>query len=96
MADAPVSIRERKYIRNPLLGRRQFIVEVIHPGKANCSRAELKTLLSKVSPPRHKLPSAPSLRIGHLLGLSCPLSPRIGYATQNFLLDGHFRQAIAG
>ena len=48
MADGPVSIRERKYIRNPLLQRRQFVVEVIHPGKANLSRSELAAQLSKV------------------------------------------------
>eukprot|EP00614_Pseudopedinella_elastica_P013844 CAMPEP_0172585636 /NCGR_PEP_ID=MMETSP1068-20121228/5040_1 /TAXON_ID=35684 /ORGANISM="Pseudopedinella elastica, Strain CCMP716" /LENGTH=171 /DNA_ID=CAMNT_0013380173 /DNA_START=168 /DNA_END=683 /DNA_ORIENTATION=- len=51
MADGPVSIRERKYIRNPLLQRRQFVVEVIHPGKANLSRSELAAQLSK----RHKV-----------------------------------------
>jgi len=52
MADAaPVSIRERKYIRNPLLNRRQFVLEVTHPGKANLSRVELKAQLTKVRRP---------------------------------------------
>ena len=49
MADAPVSIRERKYIRNPLLNRRQFVLEIIHPGKANLSNKEMKDQLMKVS-----------------------------------------------
>lgn len=53
MADAPVSIRERKYIRNPLLSRRQFILEVIHPGKPNLSRKEMTEQLTK----RHKVVS---------------------------------------
>jgi len=52
MADAiPPSIRERKYIRNPLLARRQMVVEVIHPGRANLSRAQLQEELAK----RHKV-----------------------------------------
>mmetsp|Transcript_14257 Transcript_14257/g.19503 ORF Transcript_14257/g.19503 Transcript_14257/m.19503 type:complete len:140 (+) Transcript_14257:44-463(+) len=38
----PVQIRTRKFIRNPLLARRQFIVDVIHPGRANVSKSELK------------------------------------------------------
>eukprot|EP00615_Pteridomonas_danica_P013666 CAMPEP_0114333604 /NCGR_PEP_ID=MMETSP0101-20121206/3860_1 /TAXON_ID=38822 ORGANISM="Pteridomonas danica, Strain PT" /NCGR_SAMPLE_ID=MMETSP0101 /ASSEMBLY_ACC=CAM_ASM_000211 /LENGTH=137 /DNA_ID=CAMNT_0001464667 /DNA_START=107 /DNA_END=520 /DNA_ORIENTATION=+ len=54
MAEGPVSIRERKYIRNPLLNRRQFILEIIHPGKANLSRAEIAQQLMK----RHKVESA--------------------------------------
>jgi len=31
----PVQIRTRKFIRNVLLSRRQFVVDVIHPGRAN-------------------------------------------------------------
>ena len=31
----PVQIRTRKFIRNTLLSRRQFVVDVIHPGRAN-------------------------------------------------------------
>ena len=49
MADAPVSVGERKFIRNPLLSRKQFILEVMHPGKANLSRAELQAQVAKVS-----------------------------------------------
>jgi len=53
MADAPVSVRERKFIRNPLLSRKQFILEVMHPGKANLSRAELQAQVAKVSEAVH-------------------------------------------
>ena len=49
MSDAPVSVRERKFIRNPLLSRKQFILEVMHPGKANLSKAELQAQVAKVS-----------------------------------------------
>ena len=38
----PVQIRTRKFIRNPLLCRRQFVIDVIHPGRANVSKAELQ------------------------------------------------------
>jgi hypothetical protein len=48
MADGPVSVREKKFIRNPLLSRKQFILEVVHPGKANLSRTEIAAQLSKV------------------------------------------------
>jgi small subunit ribosomal protein S24e len=38
----PVQIRTRKFMRNPLLCRRQFVIDVIHPGRANVSKAELQ------------------------------------------------------
>lgn len=41
MSDA-VTIRTRKFIRNPLLGRRQFVVDVLHPNRANVSKDELR------------------------------------------------------
>ncbi|TEY74813.1 hypothetical protein BOTCAL_0069g00100 [Botryotinia calthae] len=33
MADnnAPVTLRTRKFIRNPLLGRKQMVVDILHP-----------------------------------------------------------------
>jgi small subunit ribosomal protein S24e len=47
MSDA-ITIRTRKFIRNTLLQRRQFIVDVIHPGKANVSRSELQETVAKM------------------------------------------------
>ena len=40
--DSPVVIRTRKFIRNPLLKRRQFVIDVIHPGRANVPKSELQ------------------------------------------------------
>merc|ERR1712070_308294 len=42
------TIRTRKFLTNRLLGRRQFICDVIHPGKANVSKAELREKLGKM------------------------------------------------
>lgn len=46
---ADISIREKKYLKNPLLSRRQMVVEFLHPGKANLSRKEIQEILGKVS-----------------------------------------------
>lgn len=40
-----VTIRAKKLVKNNLLRRRQFIIDVIHPGKANVSKADLKVRL---------------------------------------------------
>uniref|UniRef100_A0A7S2US90 40S ribosomal protein S24 n=1 Tax=Fibrocapsa japonica TaxID=94617 RepID=A0A7S2US90_9STRA len=48
MADTPVTIRTRKFIRNALLSRRQMIVDVIHPGRANVPKSELQERLAKM------------------------------------------------
>ena len=45
MSDA-VIIKTRKFKRNPLLSRKQMIVDVIHPGRANVSKSELSELLA--------------------------------------------------
>eukprot|EP01147_Barroeca_monosierra_P002001 gene2002-5076_t len=42
------TIRTRKFITNRLLSRRQMVVDVIHPGLANVSKADLRTKLSKM------------------------------------------------
>ncbi|TFK57291.1 hypothetical protein OE88DRAFT_1650930 [Heliocybe sulcata] len=49
MADesAPVTLRTRKFITNRLLARRQFVVDVLHPSRANVSKAELQEKLAK-------------------------------------------------
>eukprot|EP01038_Epipyxis_sp_PR26KG_P009783 gene9783-13161_t len=41
----PVQIRTKKFIRNALLARKQFVVEVVHPGRANVSKTELQEKL---------------------------------------------------
>jgi len=43
-----VTLRTRKFMTNRLLSRKQFVLEVIHPGRANVSKAELKERLAKV------------------------------------------------
>eukprot|EP01010_Urceolus_cornutus_P001957 NODE_2536_length_517_cov_56.884615_g2014_i0.p1 GENE.NODE_2536_length_517_cov_56.884615_g2014_i0~~NODE_2536_length_517_cov_56.884615_g2014_i0.p1 ORF type:complete len:147 (+),score=33.58 NODE_2536_length_517_cov_56.884615_g2014_i0:37-441(+) len=45
---AEVTIRLRKLMRNPLLQRRQGIIDVIHPGRANVSKADLSASLAKM------------------------------------------------
>ncbi|ODQ64306.1 hypothetical protein NADFUDRAFT_43309 [Nadsonia fulvescens var. elongata DSM 6958] len=47
MSDA-VTIRTRKFVRNPLLGRRQFVIDVLHPNLANVSKDELRSKLAGV------------------------------------------------
>mmetsp|Transcript_11093 Transcript_11093/g.15283 ORF Transcript_11093/g.15283 Transcript_11093/m.15283 type:complete len:139 (+) Transcript_11093:36-452(+) len=47
MSETPVTIRTRKFIRNPLLARKQFVIDVIHPGRANVSRTELAERIAK-------------------------------------------------
>ncbi|VAI57599.1 unnamed protein product [Triticum turgidum subsp. durum] len=52
MADAKtapaVTLRTRKFMTNRLLSRKQFVLEVIHPGRANVSKADLKERLAKI------------------------------------------------
>ncbi|KAK7258729.1 hypothetical protein RIF29_24311 [Crotalaria pallida] len=43
-----VTIRTRKFMTNRLLSRKQFIVDVLHPGRANVSKAELKEKLARM------------------------------------------------
>ena len=37
-ATAAVTLRTRKFMTNRLLARKQFVLEVIHPGRANVSK----------------------------------------------------------
>ncbi|KAL5729608.1 ribosomal protein S24A [Ranunculus cassubicifolius] len=49
MADGKaVTIRTRKFITNRLLSRKQFVIDVLHPGRPNVSKAELKERLAKL------------------------------------------------
>ncbi|KAL5604875.1 hypothetical protein BROUX41_001794 [Berkeleyomyces rouxiae] len=44
--DTPVTLRTRKFIRNPLLGRKQMVVDILHPNRANISKDELREKLA--------------------------------------------------
>nr|GAT44199.1 predicted protein [Mycena chlorophos] len=46
MADAPVTLRTRKFITNRLLARRQFVLDVLHPNRPNVSKEELSEKLA--------------------------------------------------
>ena len=41
-----VTLRTRKFLTNPLLNRRQFILDVLHPNRANVSKADLREQLA--------------------------------------------------
>jgi len=45
---ASATIRTRKYLSNPLLRRKQMVVDVVHPGRANVSKTEVKTKLAEL------------------------------------------------
>ncbi|RMY55999.1 hypothetical protein D0863_13125, partial [Hortaea werneckii] len=48
MSEGQVTLRTRKFIRNPLLGRKQMVVDVLHPSRPNVSKDELRTKLSEL------------------------------------------------
>ncbi|CAF1939423.1 unnamed protein product, partial [Brassica napus] len=48
MAEKAVTIRTRKFMTNRLLSRKQFVIDVLHPGRANVSKAELKEKLARM------------------------------------------------
>ncbi|EGC28490.1 hypothetical protein DICPUDRAFT_59352 [Dictyostelium purpureum] len=48
MDKAAVVVRTRKVLTNRLLSRKQFVVEVTHPGKANVSKKDLKATIAKL------------------------------------------------
>merc|ERR1712193_138725 len=43
-----VTVRTRNFMSNPLLSRRQFLLDVIHPGIANVSKADLRKTLAQM------------------------------------------------
>jgi small subunit ribosomal protein S24e len=45
---APVTIRTRKFITNRLLARRQFVVDILHPSRANVSKSELSEKIATI------------------------------------------------
>ncbi|KAG4933230.1 hypothetical protein JHK87_047232 [Glycine soja] len=48
MADKAVTIRTRMFMTNRLLSGKQFVIDVLHPGSANVSKAELKEKLRRM------------------------------------------------
>mmetsp|Transcript_15667 Transcript_15667/g.21774 ORF Transcript_15667/g.21774 Transcript_15667/m.21774 type:complete len:138 (+) Transcript_15667:132-545(+) len=46
MSDGAVVVKTRKFKRNPLLARRQMIVDVIHPGRATVPKDELSEVVA--------------------------------------------------
>ena len=49
-ASAAVTLRTRKFMTNRLLARKQFVLEVIHPSRANVSKVgDLVPFLSFLS-----------------------------------------------
>merc|ERR1712134_109093 len=48
MADKACRIRTRKFITNRLMQRKQFVIDVLHPGRPNVSKTELKEKLGKM------------------------------------------------
>mmetsp|Transcript_7079 Transcript_7079/g.17712 ORF Transcript_7079/g.17712 Transcript_7079/m.17712 type:complete len:132 (+) Transcript_7079:21-416(+) len=42
------TVRTRKFKQNPLLGRKQFVLDIIHPGMANVSKKDLATKLASM------------------------------------------------
>eukprot|EP00541_Cyclophora_tenuis_P018618 CAMPEP_0116573480 /NCGR_PEP_ID=MMETSP0397-20121206/18814_1 /TAXON_ID=216820 /ORGANISM="Cyclophora tenuis, Strain ECT3854" /LENGTH=137 /DNA_ID=CAMNT_0004102043 /DNA_START=66 /DNA_END=479 /DNA_ORIENTATION=+ len=45
MSDGAVVVKTRKFKKNPLLSRRQMIIDIIHPGRANVPRSELQEVV---------------------------------------------------
>merc|ERR1711963_820706 len=43
-----VTLRTRNFMSNPLLCRRQFILDVIHPNRANVPKSELQKLVAQM------------------------------------------------
>merc|ERR1711998_711328 len=48
MGDKSCTIRTRKFMTNRLLSRKQFVIDVLHPGRANVGKSELKEKLAKM------------------------------------------------
>ncbi|KII64266.1 40S ribosomal protein S24 [Thelohanellus kitauei] len=48
MTESLVTLRTRKFMTNPLLGRKQMVVDVIHPNRKSVSRADVQKQLSKI------------------------------------------------
>ncbi|KAF5481939.1 hypothetical protein F2P56_002549 [Juglans regia] len=49
MVDKAVTIRTRKFMTNRLLSRKQFVIDVLHLGRPNVSKTELKEKLVRMN-----------------------------------------------
>eukprot|EP01066_Platyproteum_vivax_P001179 Platyproteum_vivax@DN1136_c0_g1_i1.p2 len=47
MAEVPYTVRTRNFLKNPLLLRKQFTVDVLHPGRANVSKKDIRERLAQ-------------------------------------------------
>lgn len=43
-----ITIRTRRFLSNPLMNRKQMVIEVSHPDRANVAKAELQEKISKM------------------------------------------------
>lgn len=48
MSEGTVTVRTRKYMSNPLLSRKQMVVDVLHPNKATVAKTEIREKLAKM------------------------------------------------
>ncbi|KAF9915906.1 ribosomal 40S subunit protein S24B [Lobosporangium transversale] len=48
VADSTATIRTRKFLTNRLLARKQMVVDIIHPTRANLSKDEVREKLAKM------------------------------------------------
>lgn len=48
MSDNAVTVRVRKFLRNPLLSRSQFVIDVLHPTRPNVPKDELRERLAGI------------------------------------------------
>ena len=45
---SPITIRTRKFVSNRLLNRRQMVVDVLHPNRANVAKSEIGEAIAKM------------------------------------------------
>eukprot|EP00008_Paramoeba_atlantica_P009249 CAMPEP_0201484514 /NCGR_PEP_ID=MMETSP0151_2-20130828/8691_1 /ASSEMBLY_ACC=CAM_ASM_000257 /TAXON_ID=200890 /ORGANISM="Paramoeba atlantica, Strain 621/1 / CCAP 1560/9" /LENGTH=131 /DNA_ID=CAMNT_0047868221 /DNA_START=66 /DNA_END=461 /DNA_ORIENTATION=- len=43
-----ITVRTKKFMSNPLLQRKQFVIQVVHPGRSGVSKSELKAKLAQM------------------------------------------------
>ena len=48
MTDNAVTVRTKHLMRNPLMSRRQCVIEVLHPGRASVPKKELRENIAKL------------------------------------------------
>merc|ERR1711977_227713 len=48
MADKACRIRTRKFITNRLMQRKQFVIDVLHPGRPNVPKSEITEKIAKM------------------------------------------------